>query len=306
MSRAIDKSHACCTARRRREDGASTRVTRIRIPRKVLKGGSYLRAPSYCRRYRPAARFAEISIPAPAMSAFAACGEIRPGDQTGAAIGQVLPLAVGVALSPVPIIAVALMLMSQRARLNGPVFVIGWLIGLAVIGVVVLAVAGPGGASSDGKPATWVSVLKLVLGLLLLLLAVRQWHGRPRPGQEVEAPKWMGSVERFSPGKAVGAGAVLSGANPKNLLLAIGAAAAIAQTGIGSGDQAIAYVVFALIATLGVAAPVVMFLALGDRSQRILAGLRDWMGQHNAVIMAVICLIIGAKLIGDAIGGFSS
>jgi threonine/homoserine/homoserine lactone efflux protein len=198
------------------------------------------------------------------------------------------------------------MLMSQRARLNGPLFVIGWLIGLAVIGVVVLAVAGPGDASSNGKPATWVSVLKLVLGLLLLLVAVRQWHGRPRPGQEVEAPKWMGSVERFSPGKALGAGAVLSGANPKNLLLAVGAAAAIAQTGIGSGDQAIAYVVFALIATVGVATPVVMFFALGDRSQRILAGLRDWMGQHNAVIMAVICLIIGAKLIGDAIGGFSS
>jgi len=66
----------------------------------------------------------------------------------GTAIGQILPLAVGVALSPVPIIAVALMLMSQRARLNGPLFVIGWLLGLAVIGVVVLAVSGPGGASS--------------------------------------------------------------------------------------------------------------------------------------------------------------
>jgi len=223
----------------------------------------------------------------------------------GTAIGQILPLAVGVALSPVPIIAVTLMLMSQRARLNGPVFVIGWLIGLAVIGVVVLAVSGPGGASSHGKPATWVSVLKLVLGLLLLLLAVRQWHDRPRPGHEVEAPKWMGSIERFTPGKAVGAGAVLSGANPKNTLLAIGAAAAIAQTGIGSGDQAIAYVVFALIATLGVAAPIAMFFALGDRSHQILVGLRGWMGQYNAVIMAVLCLVIGAKLIGDAIGGFS-
>jgi hypothetical protein len=223
----------------------------------------------------------------------------------GAAIGQVLPFAVGVALSPVPIIAVALMLMSQRARLNGPLFVIGWLVGLAVIGVVVLAIAGPADSGSNGEPATWASVLKLVLGLLLVLLAVRQWRGRPRPGHEVEAPKWMGSIERFSPGKAAGAGAVLSGANPKNTLLAIGAAAAISQTGIGAADQAIAYVVFAVIATLGVAAPVVMFFALGDRSGRILAGLRDWMAQHNAAIMAVLCLVIGAKLIGDAISGFS-
>jgi len=31
----------------------------IRIPRKVLKGGSHLCAPNYCRRYRPAARHAQ-------------------------------------------------------------------------------------------------------------------------------------------------------------------------------------------------------------------------------------------------------
>ena len=95
------------------------------------------------------------------------------------------------------------------------------------------------------------------------------------------------------------------GLNPKNTLLAIGAAAGIAQTGISGADQAIAYIVVAIVATLGVAAPVVMYFALGDRSQRILAELRDWMGQHNAVIMAVLCLVIGAKLIGDAISGFS-
>jgi hypothetical protein len=212
---------------------------------------------------------------------------------------------VGVALSPVPIIAVVLMLMSRRARLNGPGFVIGWLAGLAVIGAIVLAIAGPADAGSQGKPATWVSLLELLLGLLLVLLAVRQWRGRPQKGQEVEAPKWMGSIERFGPGKAVGAGTVLSGANPKNTLLAIGAATTIAQTGIGGTDQAIAYIVFAVVATLGVASPVVLWFVLGDRSRQVLAGLRDWMGQHNAVIMAVLCLVIGAKLIGDAISGFS-
>jgi len=31
----------------------------VRIPRKVMKGGSYLCAPNYCRRYRPAARMAQ-------------------------------------------------------------------------------------------------------------------------------------------------------------------------------------------------------------------------------------------------------
>jgi hypothetical protein len=46
-------------------------------------------------------------------------------------------------------------------------------------------------------------------------------------------------------------------------------------------------------------------LPLGARSEKILAGLKDWMGQHNAVIMSVLCLIIGAKLIGDAIGGLA-
>ncbi len=152
----------------------------------------------------------------------------------GAAIGQALPLAVGVALSPVPIIAVVLMLMSARARLNGPGFVLGWLVGLGALGAIVLAVAGPASAGDEGgHPATWASVLKLALGLLLIGVAVRQWRGRPKPGQDAEAPKWMGSIEHFSPPKATGAGVVLSAVNPKNTLLAVAAATGIAQPGSG-------------------------------------------------------------------------
>ena len=56
----------------------------------------------------------------------------------GQAIGGSLALAVGVALSPVPIIAVVLMLTTRRARVNGPLFVLGWLAGLAVVGAIVL------------------------------------------------------------------------------------------------------------------------------------------------------------------------
>mgnify|MGYP003287822831 CR=1 FL=1 len=86
----------------------------------------------------------------------------------GDAIGQVLALGVGVALSPVPIIAVVLMLGTPRARANGPAFVLGWVAGLAVAGTVILLVSSGAGASEDGDPANWVGVLKIVLGLLLL------------------------------------------------------------------------------------------------------------------------------------------
>jgi threonine/homoserine/homoserine lactone efflux protein len=224
----------------------------------------------------------------------------------GEAIGQSLSLAVGVALSPIPIIAVILMLVTPRARANGPAFVVGWLIGLAVVGTIVLLIASPSDANDNGEPATWVDVLKLVLGALLVLIALKQWRGRPHEDQDAPAPKWMGAIERFTPAKSLGAGVVLAGANPKNLLLSIGAAAAIAQTGISGAEQAAAYAVFAVIGTLGVAAPVAIYFVLGARSRPILERLKDWMASNNAVIMAVLCLVIGAKLVGDAIAGFSA
>jgi len=223
----------------------------------------------------------------------------------GQAIGAALPLAIGVALSPLPIIAVVLMLTTRRARTNGPAFVVGWLAGLAVVGAVVLLVTDPAGASKSGGPATWVSWLKIVLGVALLLVAVRQFRGRPKDGDPAALPKWMASIDTMKPPAVLGLAAVLAGANPKNLLLAVSAGASIAQTGISGADQAVAYAVFALIGTIGVGTPVVIYFALGDRSAKMLTALKDWMGQHNAVIMSVLCLVIGAKLIGDAIGGLT-
>jgi hypothetical protein len=223
----------------------------------------------------------------------------------GEAIGAILPLAVGVAISPVPIIAVVLMLVTTRARTNGPAFVAGWLAGLAIVGAIVLAVAGGADASDQGEPATWASVLELVLGVLLVLAAGRQWRRRPAPGVEPEPPKLLQAIDGFSPIKSLGAGALLSGLNPKNLMLSIAAAAAIAQTGIPSGEQVVAYAVFAVIGTLGVGVPVVLYFVLGERAQGMLGRLKTWMGVHNAAIMTVLLLVIGVKLIGSAIGALS-
>jgi formylglycine-generating enzyme required for sulfatase activity len=56
-------THACCTLENPRggapEQSLDPRTPEVKIPRKVMKGGSHLCAPNYCRRYRPAARMAQ-------------------------------------------------------------------------------------------------------------------------------------------------------------------------------------------------------------------------------------------------------
>jgi threonine/homoserine/homoserine lactone efflux protein len=224
----------------------------------------------------------------------------------GDAIGQVLLFGLGVALSPLPIIGVVLMLGTPRGRANGPAFVGGWVVGLTGIGAVILLVSSGADASQNGQPADWVNVLKLVLGVLLLLVAVRQWRSRPAAGIEPPMPKWMKTIGGFNAGRAAALGLALAVLNPKNLLLTVSAAAAIAQTGASTGSQAVALGVFVLIGTVSTGGPVVFYFAMGDRSQRTLGALQSWMAQHNTAIMAVLCLVIGAKLIGDAISGFST
>jgi hypothetical protein len=221
----------------------------------------------------------------------------------GEAIGQALPFAIGVAISPMPIIAVVLILVTPRARTNGPAFLAGAVLGVAVLGGIVLALADPAGVSDDGEPETWVSWVKLALGLLLIAVAVRSWRGRPRAGEEIAMPGWMTALETFTPTRSLAIGAALSGVNIKNLILIAGGAAAVAQSGVSAGDEAIAWAVFIAVASLGVGAPVVLLFALGDRAAQPLDELKTWLATNNTAIVAVLCLVIGVMLLGDGISG---
>jgi hypothetical protein len=226
--------------------------------------------------------------------------------EVGEAIGQMLPTAVAVMLNPTGIVVVILILVTGRGRVNGPWFLVGWLASLAAVGTVMLLIAGGIDATEHGAPATWVSLLLLVLGVLLLLVALKLWRDRPREGDPPKAPpKWMSALDRFTPLKAAGTGVLLGGLNPKNLLLIVAGAAVIAQTGISTGQQIGAFVIFVVIASLGIAIPVVLYFA-GDRSRRMLDELEDWMARNSAVIIAVVLVILGVKLIGDAISGISA
>ena len=222
----------------------------------------------------------------------------------GQAIGDVLPSAVGVALSPVPIIAVILMLGTPRARSNGPAFGLGWVAGLVVVSVIVLAVAG-GADDTDSGTSAAVDWIVLGLGAVFLFMAFKQWQARPKPGTEAAVPKWMAAIDRFSAGKSLVLGAALSGANPKNLALTLAASASIARAGLSGGETALAVAIFVVIGSLTVVGPVLFYLVATDRAAGPLSSVKEFMSAHNAVIMMVVLLVLGAKLIGQGIAGLS-
>lgn len=223
----------------------------------------------------------------------------------GQAIGGLLPSAVGVALSPVPIIAVILMLGTPRARSNGLAFAAGWMAGLIVVSLVVLLAASGSNHADSGK-STAVSSITLALGVLFLAMAAKQWRSRPKPGVETPVPKWMEAIDQFSPIKSIGFGGMLSGVNPKNLALTVAAAASIAQAGLSSGGTTVAVTVFVLIGSFTVAGPVTFYVALTDRASGPLAQIKQFMSDHNAVIMMIVLFVLGAKLVGNGIAGLST
>lgn len=221
----------------------------------------------------------------------------------GDAIGDLLPSAVGVALSPVPIVAVILMLGTPRARSNGPAFALGWVGGLVAVTVLVLLVAGD--ADSSNGTSTAVTVVTVLFGLLLLLVAARQWQARPRGNTEPSLPGWMAAIDEFTSARALSLGVLLSAVNPKNLALAVATGAGLAQAGLSTGGDVAGVVVFVGIASLTVAGPVLAYLVAGERAEPVLGDVKQFMVDHNAVIMTVVCLVLAAKLLGTGIGGLT-
>jgi threonine/homoserine/homoserine lactone efflux protein len=223
----------------------------------------------------------------------------------GKAIGEILPYAVAASITVSAIIGIILMLVTPKAKTNGPAFAVGYVLGFALVGTIVIALAGGKDYSSGSGPTQTVSIIKLLLGLLLLIAAVRQWRGRPREGETPKMPKWMAAIDSFTAGKSFGLGVLLSAVNPKNLAMSLATGLAIAQAKIPTGQEAVVLIIYIVIGASTVLAPVAVYFAMGDRAAAILGGWRKWLEQNNAVVTAVVLLVIAAVLIGKGIAGLS-
>jgi threonine/homoserine/homoserine lactone efflux protein len=217
----------------------------------------------------------------------------------GDAIGDTLGFAVGIAISPIPIAAVILMLFSGRARVNSVSFMCAWVAGIALVTSVVVLI--PGLEASDGEPSTTTGWIKLALAALLMLVGVRQWRSRPGPDDEVPVPGWMSKIDELRSGASFGLGFLLSALNPKNLLLAVAAGASLGALALTPGETVGAVAVFTVVASITVTVPVIAYLFAGKRLDPRLDEAKSWLIGNNTAVMAVLLVVFGASLLGDAI-----
>lgn len=213
--------------------------------------------------------------------------------------GATLPLAVAIALSPLPVIALVLLLMSPRGAVTGTLFVVGRIATLALL-LGALVAASDAVEHLTGS-AELPPAVRLVLGLALVVLGLTQW--RPRPDDEVPSlPRWVDSIGRASPGRSLALGTVVTVVNPKELAFLLAAGITVGGAAVEGGQEVAAVLLLVAVAASSAVVPLVAMLVAPARVRSGLDRVREWLTRNTSLVMGVLLLVIGASVLGGAIG----
>jgi hypothetical protein len=212
---------------------------------------------------------------------------------------ELIPLALVVALSPLTIIPAVLVLHSPSPRPTGLSFLVGWIVGLAVLTQLFVEVSSLLGGGLD-KPPGWAAYVRIVAGAGLIAFGVYRWLTRKRAEH---APKWMSTFATITPGRAAVTAMVLTVANPKVLFMCVAAGLAIGTQGLGRAGAALGVVYYVAIAASTSALPILAYAVSGDRLDQPLTRLKDWMEAQHATLVAAILVILGLLVLYKGIHG---
>ena len=215
------------------------------------------------------------------------------------ALGALLPIAVAVAISSVPLTVTILILLSpNRGRAALP-FLVGWVIGVAA--VIVLSAAGAAALSQPLRRGrgTWIAVLEIVIGATLMVLAAIYLLRRPQASSS-GLPRWLSAVDSFGSLASFGIG-VLLGFRPKGLLLGIAGGLALNAASPRADEAVLLIIIYTAIATSTVAVPIVASFLAPQRMEPRLVSARDWLASNGRIMTSVMMFMIGAVILGSGL-----
>ncbi|TSD49822.1 GAP family protein [Rhodococcus sp. KBS0724] len=235
----------------------------------------------------------------------------------GSLLLQQIPLALGIIMSPLAVVAVVAVLFSDRARINSIAYLIGWFLGIIVSLSVSFAILTALQVHQRTHPPLWVPILHLILGAVLLAGAWfvytrshRRMHAMVEatgPGEIAAAapqlPKMLQSVEHFTPGRSGILGFALFILNPIDMSCAIAAAMNFRLSSATSSAQWASAVVFALVSASSVAVPVALLLIKKEKATEPLQRIRTWIATNTHLLNVGLLILIAAMQISKGIQG---
>ena len=140
------------------------------------------------------------------------------------------------------------------------------------------------------------------MGTGLMFLAIRMWLLHMKSDGVIEESRLLSRLENSTPGKILGTGFTLSALNPKNLLLTFAGASYIDTYAATLSEQSLALLVFTLVASLSVGAPILGYKLFSENAERVLGNFQDWLIRNNHAVVGTLLLVIGVVV---AINGLS-
>lgn len=213
---------------------------------------------------------------------------------------ELLPLALATAANPPAVIAVVIMLSSEKSRPGALWFTAGWLVGLFVVGAAAVVLSDALGYR--GGPSTAAGVVKALIGLALIGLAIRKWLGGTSAGDDSAAmPSWMQTLTGLSPWRSFGFAALFAGVNPKTLALNIAGALVISEIVAGPAGRFVTLAVFAIASSLTLIVPLAYGMLAPEHSRESLGRTQRWLVSNNRSITAAVLGILGVMVMVSAL-----
>lgn len=217
----------------------------------------------------------------------------------GRVIGDILLYGLGIAIGPLPILVAVLLLTGKRGHARSVAYLLGWVLGLALLVSFVVWFVGNYDFEQPNGPSQIMSWARIVAGGALVVLAAITWWRRPPPDSDPKLPKWLHYTHKAPVPLALGVGLFFGLVSLKNLILTTAAAASVARAQLDTSVAALCTVLFIGVATIGVGTPVGVAFLHKQRAKELLDRWVKWMSQHNALLVCLICLMVGAKLFFD-------
>lgn len=217
-------------------------------------------------------------------------------------IFDLFPMILGTVLAPVWIIIVLLVLRSPNGLVKAIAFIVGITIVRLLQGLLFgYILSGIDSAGASGELSPVILIVLVVLGILLLISAIKTLMHEPDP--DAPPPKWMKKLDQATAPALLGMGILFTLVAPKLWIFTLSAIGVIRSANLSPTESLTAFLTYVVGAQSLIMLPVLLYAIAPRQSASLLQSVSDWLMRYNSQITLVVSFVFGSLFLWKGISG---